>query len=93
MSRHYGTLDCEPYAKDRSSRYSHTGVWSMRLRPRAAMQFKRIFQRVPERRADAILMLDTPETAHDLTWFIARYPLEMDLRTRTRLTEQAPAHS
>lgn len=92
MSRHYGTLDWEPYAKDRSSRYSHTGVWSMRLRPRAAMQFKRIFQRVPERRADAILMLDTPETAHDLTWFIARYPLEMDLRTRTRLTEQAAVH-
>jgi SNF2 family DNA or RNA helicase len=56
------------------------------------MQFKRIFQRVPEQRADAIVMIDTPETAHDLTWFIVRYPLEMDLRTRTRLAEQAVVH-
>jgi len=56
------------------------------------VRIKRVFGRIRQNRAGAVLIADTPEIARDIEWLLDRHPLGMDDATRTRLAEQAERH-
>lgn len=67
--------------------------WGLEVLPHVAIKIKRLFPRVDQNRRGMILVLDTPEVAADLTWFMQRYPLDMAPETEARLVAQAAEHA
>lgn len=51
--------------------------WGLDVLPHVAIKAKRLFPRVDQNRRGLIAVLDTPEVAADLRWFVKRYPLKM----------------
>ena len=66
--------------------------WGLDVLPHVAIKVKRMFPKIDQNRTGLITVLDTPEVAADLVWFMQRYPLLMDTQTRTRLEAQAAEH-
>lgn len=79
-ARTYGTLGW--------SKNSQSGNFKLDVLPHVAIKLKRLFPRVDQHRTGQITIIDTPEIAADLSWFISRYPLEMTPRVRDRLAER-----
>ena len=84
--RIYGTLTYR--APDERSTFGQA-FWILEVEPHVTMRLKRIFGRVNPRRDGALVISDTPETAADLEWVLARWPLELDELTRARLDRSA----
>lgn len=72
--------------------YERKPMWQLTVRPHVAIKLKRLFPRIRQEAAAHLLIADSPDVAADLTWFLQRYPLEMSVKTRRRLTEQTVAH-
>lgn len=68
--------------------YERKPMWQLTVRPHVAIKLKRLFPRIRQEAAAHLLIADSPDVAADLTWFLQRYPLEMSVKTRRRLTEQ-----
>lgn len=83
----FGTLEWGYRANDR-----RTPVWQLTVRPHVAIKLKRLFPRVRQAAAAHLQIADTPDVAADLTWFLRRYPLDMDDKTKARLAGQTAAH-
>lgn len=66
--------------------------FGLQVVPHVAIKAKRLFPRVKQERTGMITMLDTPEVAADISWFIERYPLEMTAAVRKRLTTRTAEH-
>lgn len=82
MTRTYGELRwCQQGGTGR-------GLWGMKLRPHVAIKAKRLFPRISSNRSEWITVLDTPDVAAELSWFLDRYPLAMEEDTRQHLIEQ-----
>jgi superfamily II DNA or RNA helicase len=77
----YGTLSYHPG--------QHRGLWHINADPHVMVRVKRIFGRVRQNRAGAVVIADTPEIARDLEWLLDRHPLRLDAATQGRLTGQA----
>lgn len=75
-------------------RAEHNGLcyWGLQVLPHVAIKVKRLFPKVDQNRTGLIAILDTPEVAADLVWFMQRYPLNMTDETRERLHQQAEKH-
>ncbi|SDH53486.1 DEAD/DEAH box helicase [Microbacterium sp. 77mftsu3.1] len=84
MTRTYGKLTFR--------NNSAGGNWYITAEPAVVMRFKRTFCRVQQNRDGTLWLRHTIEVARDLDWFTERFPLEMDEKTRTRLTGGADAH-
>lgn len=67
-------------------------VWGIAARPHVMIRLKRMFPRVAANSAARIYLVDTTETARDIEWVTARYPLDADPATATRLAARAAAH-
>jgi SNF2-related domain len=80
----YGTLAYHP-AQPR-------GLWVINADPHVMIRVKRIFGRVQQNRAGAVLVADTADLARDLEWLVDRHPLRMDDATRAHLGRQADRH-
>lgn len=84
VARTYGTLGW--------SRTSQSGMFKLDVLPHVAIKVKRVFPRIDQARTGQITIIDTPEIAADLSWFLSRYPLEMTPAVRDRLTERTAEH-
>jgi SNF2 family DNA or RNA helicase len=67
-------------------------MWVINADPHVMMRVKRVFGRVRQDRAGAVLVADTAEIARDLQWLLDRHPLGMDTTTRAHLQAQADQH-
>ena len=86
MNRTYGALG---WAKNPADGLSW---WAMQVEPHVAIKAKRLFPRIEQGRTDMLRMLDTPEVAADLVWFMERYPLDMADDVRARVHAEAKKH-
>jgi superfamily II DNA or RNA helicase len=77
----YGTLSYHPSQP--------RGLWHISADPHVMVRVKRIFGRVRQNRAGAVVIVDTPEIARDLEWLLDRHPLRLDGASQARLTGQA----
>jgi hypothetical protein len=50
--------------------------WRIAAEPQVALRLKRVFARIAVEATGEQRLLDTPEVARDLLWFLGRYPLE-----------------
>jgi hypothetical protein len=82
--RTYGSLT---YVRD-----ARRGQWAVDAVPQLAGKLKRLLPRVSPGRTGTILVVDTPEIAHDLEWITERYPLEMNAETSALLRASAERH-
>jgi hypothetical protein len=80
----YGTLTYHPTQP--------RGMWAIAAQPHVMVRVKRVFGRVHQDRAGAVLVADTAEIARDLQWLLDRHPLGMDGATRAHLEAQADRH-
>lgn len=69
------------------------GKWIVDAEPHVVVRLKRVFPRVARRQHGKIRITDTLETARDLEWFTARFPLACESpavaeRLRSRADEQ-----
>lgn len=51
-------------------------AWAINVEPHVALRMKRVFAKLDSRQLGTLSLLDTPENARDLEWFIERYPVE-----------------
>ena len=85
MSRTFGRLMHSVGLSDQRAR----PVWLVECEPHVTIKLKRLFPRVAAQRTGMMLLIDTPEVALDLEWFLQRYPMEMSDDVAARLTGQA----
>jgi SNF2 family DNA or RNA helicase len=67
--RTYGTIDYHP-----GGERSH-GWWMLRCEPHVSIRLKRVFGKLASGSIGVHQISDTPENAHDLEWFLDRYPM------------------
>lgn len=67
-------------------------MWAVKAEPHVMVRLRRIFPRASTSHG-IVALVDTPETAADLDWILARWPLEMDPTTAARLAARASEHS
>lgn len=84
--RTYGSLG---WASDPRTGLARFGV---EAEPHVAIRFKRLFPKVRQDRSGMIVVLDTPDVAADLVWFMQRYPLDMTEETRQQVEGRAREH-
>jgi SNF2 family DNA or RNA helicase len=53
-------------------------TWIVTCEPHVMMRLKRVFQRIDARSHGRVRLADTTANAHELRWFMQRYPLETD---------------
>jgi superfamily II DNA or RNA helicase len=56
------------------------------------MKLKRHFPRIKSDRKGQVLLTATPEVSRDLEWFITRYPMDLDARAESLLSEESTKH-
>jgi SNF2 domain-containing protein len=56
--------------------------------PHVMVRLKRVFARIDRGSHGSVHLTDTAENAHELLWFIDRFPLDVDARSATRLDER-----
>ena len=83
MSKTYGSLGW--------AQAEHNGLayWGLDVLPHVAIKVKRLLPRVDQNKRGLIAVLDTPEVAADLRWFVKRYPLKMEDAVWERLCARA----
>lgn len=71
--RSVGTIRHETRkAKGRERAY-----WIITCEPHVAIRIKRVFARIEKGKSGELLLIDIPETARELRWFLDRYPMEV----------------
>lgn len=79
MTRTYGTYAYLPTGISGDERISMADrgkpMWALHLEPQVAIRAKRLFARARSTTAGQVVFTATPETGHDLTWLMQRYPL------------------
>lgn len=64
----------------------------MRAEPHVLLRAKRIFAKASKTEVGQITLSLTPDTCKDVTWFIDRYPMQMDVITDMVITTMARAY-
>jgi SNF2 family DNA or RNA helicase len=85
--RLFGTVLME--SRDVRGRGSRN-VWSVKADPQVALRIKRLFPRVDRAATGEIVLVDTPEVARELIWFMDRFP--MAVTPRAYLEKRAAEH-
>ena len=83
----YGTVRHEMVANGSGRPKPH---WIVTAEPHVAVRLKRVFARIDQGAQGEYSILDTPESARDLEWFLDRYPL--DVAEPDRLRAAAARH-
>jgi SNF2 family DNA or RNA helicase len=87
VSRTFGTYKYVPLGN------GEAGVWRLVLDPAVAIRAKRVFARAQSTIAGHVELRATPEVAHDLEWFMLRFPLvPADDRTAEQLRRRSNEH-
>jgi SNF2 family DNA or RNA helicase len=68
-TRTYGTIDYQP-----GDGQGH-GWWLLKCEPHVSIRLKRVFGKLSSGSVGTHQISDTPENAHDLEWFLERYPM------------------
>lgn len=66
--------------------------WVVKAQPHVAIRVKRVFEKAAQFTAGEIKLADSLENCRELLWFLERYPLELGVSDRARLTERAAQH-
>lgn len=82
MTKTFGTLAW-------ATNTSGLPYFGLEVVPHVAIKAKRVFPKIDQGRRDMLVMLDTPEVAADIEWFLLRYPLDMTPETAERLAARA----
>jgi len=98
VTRTYGTYAYLPTGPDARGLVALADAgkptWSLRLQPAVAIRAKRVFARARSSVAGTVTVSATPEAAHDLEWFMQRFPLlPADERTERTLAAHAAEHA
>ena len=98
MTRTYGTYAYLPtgLSGHASIPMSDRGkpMWSLSLQPAVAIRAKRLFARARSTTVGTVTVGATPEVAHDLEWFMQRFPLlPADDRTEQTLVAHSAEHA
>lgn len=67
------------------------GRFVVEARPHVVLRAKRIFERIHKGSHGGFSLTDTPENAHELRWFMQRYPLQVCPFAARRLEERSTA--
>lgn len=82
MNRTYGHLQLS----------SDTRHWDISgIEPHVAIRLKQLFPRIPKAQTGTFRLPNTDLMAADIDWFLARYPLKMDNRTKRGLKKGSKA--
>lgn len=68
------------------------GEWHIACKPYVMILLKRIFRRVRTTSRDVVVIAHTPAVAAELTWFMLRYPLQLDPASRAMLENATAQH-
>ncbi len=67
------------------------GSWSIQCEPQVAMRLKRVFPKL-NRRAGTIVLSDTAENGRELSWFLQRYPMRIDMADAAHMESREATH-
>jgi SNF2 family DNA or RNA helicase len=67
-------------------------VWAVKAEPHVMIRLKRTLPRIQASRTGEITVVDTPEMARELAWFMDRFPLTVDPIARARLDKRLGEH-
>lgn len=69
-----------------------SGTWALMLEPQVASRVKRVFPRIRQSKGTQLSLMATPENSRDLSWFLERYPVEIDEPSADALSRLSAEH-